>query len=120
MAFDLSQLGGLLSGAGGAGLAGGVGGEGLLGGQPGLLDLIPAFQYQKGNLSVSFDPAKVKRDRLIRRLIEQQSGTRAPTPTTETAGGIGGILGGGGTNFVSAPDPFAQTSIPGFRGFGGF
>lgn len=111
MAFDLSQLGGLLSGAGGAGLAGGAAGQ-----QPGLLDLIPAFRFQNDKFDISFDPEKEKRKRAIRRLIEQQTGQRVPETTTETAGGLGGIIGG--ANVTAAPNPFAQTSIPGFRGFG--
>lgn len=114
MAFDIGQL--LAGGAGGAGgmggLAGGAGaGEGLLGGQPGLLDLIPAFQFQNDKFNISFDPQKMKRNRAIRRLIEQQTGQRVPETTTPTVVGGGG---GGGTNLVT-PD-----SIPGFRGFNPF
>lgn len=116
MALDIGQmLAGTFAGGGG-----GAGGEGLLGGKPGLLDLIPAFQYQKGNLGISFDPQKEKRRRAIMRLIEQQSGQRVPEMTTETAPGLGGILGGGGTNFItprgSSPGAGGMGGIPGFRG----
>lgn len=125
MAFDIGQLlGGVLSGAGGVlsgagsaafGQAGAGGaGTGLLGGQPGLVDLIPAFQFQNDDFGVSFDPQKLKRDRAIRRLIEEQRGERVPGKVTETAGNLGGIVGGG-SNFVTP-----QGSAPGFRGFNPF
>lgn len=122
MAFDLSQLGGILAGAGGTGAGLGGAGEGLLGGKPGLLDLIPAFQFQNDKFSVNFDPQKEKRRRALMRLVEQQAGQRVPEVTTPTALGLGSVLGGsgGGVNLFTPrgaiPGAGGQGGIPGFRG----
>ena len=113
-------LGGLLSGAGGAG-------QGLLGGEPGLLDLIPDFSFTSDNLNLSFQPGKKKRERALLRLIEEQAGSRVSTPVTETAGGMGRFLAGGSSGrgitgfsprFSNSPVPGGggQGGIPGFRG----